>query len=484
MTIKERFQKLTAGKTFYLVLSIVLAIVAWLAVMSVTNPVVTRTMEVPIEFLNENAPATLDLKDMTVTYPKTVTVTVSGRKDTVNNLNISEVTASCDLDAITKAGETVIKVTKPVCEHPGVSVDDYYPKAITFNYDKTAKKNLEVHLDYGTELLKDGYEFISVTSSLSSIPVAGMASLLDNCDYVSVDLSDSIEKGTLDSDRSAAFLVKYISTSGENISQSFPEERITVTVDIQVGKRVPFAYSVVGVPARDNFYNGVRTSADAVLLHAGKLQSSKEALRNMSLLDLGELDISGASADVVKTILLSDILPAGLEAVNVQQVTLTAEVGQFVTRSFQLSIAGLTIPGLDNDKYDYSIDPQRLSVSIKGRSEDLAEFTLSSALPTVDLTGKNVGVYKIPLTFGALDTSKYTVVGEYTFDVTVSNKIVITPTPQPTATPMPTEPPTPTPTATPEPTGEPTATPEPTEVPGTETPDVTEAPDITAVPED
>ncbi|MBR7062383.1 MAG: hypothetical protein IKI42_05055 [Clostridia bacterium] len=108
MTIKERFQKLTAGKTFYLVLSIVLAIVAWLAVMSVTNPVVTRTMEVPIEFLNENAPATLDLKDMTVTYPKTVTVTVSGRKDTVNNLNISEVTASCDLDAITKAGETVI----------------------------------------------------------------------------------------------------------------------------------------------------------------------------------------------------------------------------------------------------------------------------------------------------------------------------------------------------------------------------------------
>ena len=116
MTVKERFQKLTAGKTFYLVLSIVLAIVAWLAVMSVTNPVVTRTMEVPIEFLNENAPATLDLKDMTVTYPKTVTVTVSGRKDTVNNLNISEVTASCDLDAITKAGETVIKVTKQVCE--------------------------------------------------------------------------------------------------------------------------------------------------------------------------------------------------------------------------------------------------------------------------------------------------------------------------------------------------------------------------------
>ncbi|MBO5076953.1 MAG: hypothetical protein J5584_05090, partial [Clostridia bacterium] len=384
MTFKERFQKLTSSKTFYLVLSIVLAIIAWLTVMGFTNPVVTRTMEVPIEFLNENAPATLDLKDMTVTYPKTVTVTLSGRKDTINNLNISEVTASCDLESITKAGETVVKVTKPVCNHVGVTVDDYYPKAITFNYDKTAKKNLEVRLKYDTELLKSGYEFISVTSSLSSIPVAGMASLLDTCDYVQVDLSDSIEKGTLDSDRSAAFLVKYISTSGDNITHNFPEERITVTVDIQVGKRIPFSYSVTGEPAKDNFYNGVSASAEAVLLHANKLQSSQETLRNMYVLDLGKVDISGASADVVKTVTLAELLPSGIEAVNIQQVTLTAEVGQFVTRSFQLSLSGLTMPGRDNDKYDYSIGPDTVSVNIKGRSEDLAGFTLSSAVPTID----------------------------------------------------------------------------------------------------
>ncbi|MBO7406627.1 MAG: hypothetical protein J6V14_03270 [Clostridia bacterium] len=482
MTVKERFQKLAASKSFYVVLSIVLAIAAWLAVMGFTNPLVTRTMEIPIEFLNENSPATLDLKDMTVTYPKTVTVTVRGRKDTINNLNLSEVTASCDLDAITKAGETVVKVSKPVCEHVGVTVDDYYPKAITFNYDKTASKNLEVRVKYDTELLKDGYEFVSVTSATSSIPVTGMASLLETCEYVQVDLRDSIEKGTLDSDRSAIFLEKYISTTGEDITHNFSQK--TVQVDIQVGKRIPFSYTVTGEPAKDNFYNGVTASAEAVLLRADKAQSSQETLRSMYMLDLGELDISGATSDVVKTIKLSDLLPAGIEAVNVQQVTLTAEVGQFVTRSFQLSLSRLTMPGRDNDKYDYEIDPDRMTVSIKGRSEDLAEFTLSSALPTIDLTGKNVGIYKVPLTFSALDTSKFTVVGEYTYDVTISNKVVITPTPKPTATPRPTEVPTPTPTATPEPTEPPTATPEPTAPPETEKPDVTEPPEATTVPED
>ena len=154
--MKERFIKMLNSKTFYIVLSVVLAIIAWLAVLGYTNPNVSRSVEVQIEFLNENAPATLDLKDMTVTYPKTATVTVTGRQDTLNNLNASEISVTCDLEAITKAGETVVQVAKPVCDRIGVTVSDYYPKSITFNYDKTAKKNLDVRAEYDESLLKDG----------------------------------------------------------------------------------------------------------------------------------------------------------------------------------------------------------------------------------------------------------------------------------------------------------------------------------------
>jgi len=454
--MKDKFSKLLTNKTFYLILSIILGIVTWLIVLGINNPISTRTVEVPIEFLHENAPATLDLKDTTVTYPSTATVTLSGRKDTLSNVNASEVRVTCDLENITTAGETTVEVAKPECDRIGVEVTDYYPKSITFTYDRTAKKNLDVRVEYDTSLLKTGYEFISVTSSLSSIPVAGMASLLDTCDYVRVDLSDSIEKGTLDSSKNAAFLVKYISVTGENITHNFDEER--VTVEIKVGKRVNVTYSLTGEPDEGCYLGSHSASVSSVVL-----QGNPELLRDISSIDLGKIDISGASENVTKTFLLADYLPAGVTAYEVQQVTVIAEISDLVTNTYTVGVTSMTIPGLNNSEYVYDFEPGQCTVQIRGKRSDMESFQIASAVPTIDLTGKTVGVYNVPLTFGSLDTSKYTVIGEYIFTVSITKRVVVTPTPVPTATP------------TPEPTAAPSPTPEPTEEP---TPVVTEEPPV------
>ena len=99
---------------------------------------------------------------------------------------------------------------------------------------------------------------------------------------------------------------------------------------------------------------------------------------------------------------------------------------------------------------------------IRGRKEDMDVFKIASAIPTLDLRGCEIGQYHISLTFGALDTSIYTVEGEYVFSVAISKKVVVTPTPVPTATPTPTPTSTPTATPSPTPTSDPTATPSPT----------------------
>ncbi len=461
--MKNKFRKFVTGKSFFIILSVVLAVASWIAVLGITNPIITRSVEVPIEFLNENAPSILDLKDMTVTYPKTATVTVSGRQDTLNNLNASEISLTCDLEAITKAGETTLEVTRPVCERVGVTVNDYYPKSITFNYDKTAKKNLDVRIEYDSGLLRDGYEFISVTSSLSSIPVAGMASLLDTCDYVRVDLSDSIENGTLDSNKNAAFLVKYISTAGENITRYFPEEK--VTVEIQVGKRIFCDAAVTGTPAESHYYNGL-TLDPATLL----VQGNPELLKQVDYIDFGGIDVSGAENNVVREYRIADFLPSGVTPVGVQTVTVTAEVSEYVVKTFEVPLSALTIPGRNDSLYDYDISPSSYSVRVRGNEEDMALFTLASAVPTVNLEKRTVGVYNVPLTFGSLDTSKYTIVGEYIYSVKISEKITETPVP-PTQvpTPVPTEVPTPVPTEIPTPVPTPTEEPhDPTAPPVTE----------------
>ena len=233
---KNKLTRLLNNKKFLLILSLIISIAVWVTVsLSDTNDTYSTVSSIPIQInLSEDA-VDNGLKIFTGNDQK-ASVTVSGRKETINNLNASEITVKCDMQIITAAGETVVKVSRPECERIGISVSDYYPKNITFNYDKTETKNLDVRVVYDNKLLEDGFEYVSVTPSLSSIPVTGMKSLIDTCDYIRIDLSDSIEEGTLDSNKNAAFLGKFISYAGETGENIDLVESDHVEITIPEGK--------------------------------------------------------------------------------------------------------------------------------------------------------------------------------------------------------------------------------------------------------
>jgi hypothetical protein len=70
-------------------------------------------------------------------------------------------------------------------------------------------------------------------------------------------------------------------------------------------------------------------------------------------------------------------------------------------------------------------------VKVKGRAEVLAEVSLSSLRPTLDLTDKFGTFNMLPVDFTLPDG--VILIGEYLADVEVTTKA--TPTPEPTATP-------------------------------------------------
>ena len=413
--MKTKIKTFIDSKTFYVILSIVLAICAWLLVLSYTNPIKTRTLEVPIQFLNQNAPANLDLQDQTVTYPKTATVTVTGREDVINNLSASEIKTTVDLSQIAKAGTTTLKVSKPVCDRLGVSVGNYYPKTIDFTYDTVIRKNLEVKVNTDKSLLKEGYEFLTVTPNLSSIPVSGLASLLESCDHIKVDLTESIDAGSLDSNRTIAVLGRYISVTGEDITHRFTSE--TITVDIQVAKKVSLNYATSGTPNADYYLNKVSVSPAYVLV-----VGDHATLSNLTSLNLGTINVSGATKNTTMDVNVQGKLPEGVSLVQSTTAKITAEVLKYTEKEYTVSLSNLSLPGQDTGRFNYQIMPETVVVSVRGRQDDISKLTLAKMTPTLNLDGKTIGTYNIPLTFSGLDTSRYTVMGEYLFTVVISNK--------------------------------------------------------------
>ena len=412
--MKDKIKTFFDSKTFFVILSIVLAICAWLLVLSYTNPIKSRTMEIQIDFLNSDAPANLDLQDQTVTYPKIATVTVSGRQDLLNNLAASELEVTVDLAEITKAGTTKLKVSKPTCERLGITIDDYYPKTIEFTYDTVVRKNLEIRINKDDSLLKEGYAYADVTSTLSSIPVSGLASLLDSCSHVEVNLADSIQPGTLDANKTAAFLGRFISTTGEDITHRFTTEQ-QITVNIQIAKKVPLTYSVTGNPAKD-YYKSSESISPAYVLVVGDY----DALKNLSSIFVGSLPIAGKTSNAELSVDVATKLPqnGNLSLVNKTTAKVTAEIKPYQTESFTVDATNINWKG-NSDQFTYTLSPESLQVTVKGKEEDVNKLTLASIAPTLNVQDQTAGTYNIVLTFPGIDEN-CTIEEEYVFTVVIA----------------------------------------------------------------
>ena len=408
------FKKVVQSKGFFIILSILLAVISWLLVLNNTNPIKERTLEIPLTVLNGNHPATLDLSDQTVAPPETVTVTVSGRQDTINNLTVKELYASVDMKEIKQSGRTSVKVSKPECSRLGISVEDYYPKEIEYVFDTQSQRYLDVVVEYDDSLLADNYEFVSVIPEPDKIPVVGLTNVIDNIAHIKVDLTDAISEKTINGDKTASFIGKYISVLGEDITSSFNTEK--VTVHITVAKRVPIVYSISGKPNSNYYYDSSSISMDTVLI-----QGDAATIDKINQINLGAVDITNVVASVKRVFDISKLLPEGVTVYGASETTVTAKIIQYSTKSITIKANDISYYGKDNATYIYTISPNSIVIEIKGKAADIASITATSLSPTIDLSDRSVGEYNILLQFRNLDPNKVFIVGDYSFRVVIEN---------------------------------------------------------------
>ncbi len=410
--MREKLKLIVQSKSFYVVTSIITGILVWLFVLNYSNPMITRTEEIPLNIKNQNAPALKELINNTVTYPNTVKVTIKGRQDTVNNLLLSELYSAVDFANVNKVGKNTLKVSKPVSSRLGIRIEDYYPKKIDFVFDKRIETYLDVNLVYNNNLLKENYKYVSVKAEPDSIPVSDLASIVDELDRIQVNIADSISNGSIDGNKTASFIGRYINKYGEDVSHYF-KDTVTVTVKIEVAKEVPIVFDVIGEPKDDFYVESSSLSSKSVLL-----QGSAEDLRKISSIYIGTADVSESNEDYTKEISLTEYIPEGITIYGNNKTTLKVEIEQYQIKEFEITDDILSKPGLELDTYEYTISPNTFTIKIKGKAKDLENLQRNSLNPTINLTGYSVGVYSIPLKI--TDVGGFKLIGEYNYSVNIT----------------------------------------------------------------
>lgn len=410
-----RFKNFLESKTFFVIASILLAIMTWFLVLNTTNPTETRLVEIPLNIQNPNAPASLGLSERDSDIPEKISVKVSGRADIIGNLTTSDLKAAIDFKNVKGSGITTLKIEEPECSRLGISIIDYYPKSVNVKFNKVTQKNLDVQIEYDNSLLSDGFEFISVVGEPESIQISGFETDIEQIDCIKVFLDESLSEKSIDSDKTGSFLGHYMLKSGEDATAKYTAENIYVK--IQVAKRVPVVYELSGSPDKDFYIVSHSVSNNSVLL-----RGPAASLKKINEINLGSISVSDITTDIEKKFNLKDYLPTDVEAYQLEEVDVSIKTAKYETCTIELSKDDLNRAGVDKDKYDCNIiSPDEFDIVIKGKAEDLNELTAASLGATISLND-DVGIFpNVEIEFRGLN-ERFTVVGHYYCAVEITER--------------------------------------------------------------
>lgn len=193
--MRKKIKKILMHNLKLKIIALFFAVILWVYVMSVIDPVVSRNIDgvaVKIQNLDE-----LDNKNMVMTSPNNITVSVkvSGRKSKIYDIKAKDIKAQADARGY---GEGEFKAPIFVSVPEGIEeLRDYYPKEVLFEFEKIIEKQISVSLETEGAPMKN-YKLGNPKISPGAIIVRGPRNLVNSVEKAVVQLSVSESRADID----------------------------------------------------------------------------------------------------------------------------------------------------------------------------------------------------------------------------------------------------------------------------------------------
>lgn len=362
------------------ILALVIAVILWMYVGTVKDPITERTYQVPVSIQN------LDDDKMAALSSETVRLTVRGRQDRLTSLDENDFTASVDLKGLDEGEHSVdVQVSSPGM----VTISDVSPNPMNVHIDRRNGQYMPVTV-IQTGTLPDGISVDSITVDPKNVFVSGETSVLNEVMTagVTVDLS------TLTSSGDTAQTVVFYDSSGSQIPDevltSYPEE-VSVSVKVnesEVDKEVPITANLSG-----SLPEGYSITGVTVEPATAKVKGSPADLADIVSVDTEPIDVSSLTASTeVTAALTGDYLKED------GSVTVHLTVAKDANASGQTSVKMLAVHTEGAQASAVSLDPALVQVTyrISGNAGDPAEnlqaFVVVDTLPPEEGTSAVVQI--------------------------------------------------------------------------------------------
>ena len=370
---------LTALGSF--LLSLVLAIAIWTNASQAQDPVQTRFLEVPLEFVGLPSGAVLVDPDPR----QQVQIRLEGPDSVLQALTSEDYAATADLSGV-PSGETVAVEIAVTGSQPGVTISFITPEAIDVLLEQQVTRDVPVELDLRGTVAR-GHNQGEPLLDPPSIRVSGAESLVSELDFALVTVFLNSTAETLVETSSPIFYDRagrVASVTGLDLSRD--EVMVTVPVEEAAGfadKLVTVEW--VGEPAPGYRLLSVTADPPSVLVEG------RPALVNrLTSVTTEPIDINGLTQTYEQTAVLA--LPGGVSVDPEQIVTVRIEVEPILTTSTFIRVPERR--GLRSG-FEAIVEPAQVRVVVFGPLPVLDALAESDVRVILDLFGLEAGDYSI-----------------------------------------------------------------------------------------
>jgi YbbR domain-containing protein len=401
-----------------LLISLILAILVWVAAVREQNPPREGdyNQAIPIEVIQ---PA--DSLIITSALPETLRLRLLGPQSSWATLTPSKIKASVDLSGLSSGLHDVpVKVTISDAQ---VEIIEQNPRIIGVNLEAVQTVTMPIQVDLlGSPAL--GYTTKTPQVEPSAIAITGPASLINRVNKTVVEIFLRNSKETLQN--SHEVLIRDQNDQSLKDLQAKPAQ-VQVTVPIEQR----FGYKDVSVRARvqGQVARGYRVSNILVEPPTITVVGNPRGLAQIEgFVETAPINLNQATENIVRVIPLN--LPNGVTTVSAEQQEKNGPGGVQVTVEVTPIEDAITLPrpisqqGIDPD-YWWRASPSQAEVFLSGPLSQIQNLRASDIEVIVDLFGLEPGVYKLQPTVFRPDALRVDTILPDTVEITIGKMVPV-----------------------------------------------------------
>ncbi|MBQ7204010.1 MAG: hypothetical protein IJS03_08380 [Eubacterium sp.] len=414
-------RRLIFNDKYLIITSLLLAMVVWIVTsLNIgTNETKTIKVNVPIQ-LGDEVSDQLGMQYYTLQDTIELSVTISGAKYAIGQVNENDLKITFDTSNVNKTGEQTIPIlVNKKTNKLDFTISSTYPSSVDAFFDVKESKTFDLYLAYDETATADGYLFGTPVLSEDKIVVSGPKTYVDRVDraIVNVDFPSGTElKEKYTSECAISFEGSGVEASYFNITSKADKDAeistVAVTLPVLKVKTLPVAVNIDDMPKGfDKKLMSIEYSVDEV--EAGVLDGSSIKQATIGSVSFSQLKLGSNEF----TFDVSDI--EGLSMVNKDIEKIDAVItisNEYVEKTATINKSNIEITGLKGNKTAVieSISSRNVTLYVpKANANDTLTLDVKC-----DVSEKNdEGSY--PLTISVRGSNSSWAYGTYTANVKI-----------------------------------------------------------------